>query len=132
MPSEVPDQPRAVVERYVAEVLNAGAPDTLRELVADPSLRQRVAAFGTAFPDLEVSTHLLLAEADLVAGHFTGRGTHRGPFNGVPPTGRRWDARCTAIYRVAAGQIVEAWVMWDHLALMEQLGAIERVRTVSA
>lgn len=132
VPSELPGQPRVVVERYVAEVLNAGVAGALEWLVTDPSLRQRVVAMRSAFPDLEVSTEVLLTEGDLVAGHFTGGGTHRGPFNGIPPTGRRWDARCTAIYRVAAGQIVEAWVNWDHLALMEQLGAIERVRTVSA
>lgn len=125
-------EPKAVVERYLAEALNAAAPGAAEELISDESFRQRVAAFRTAFPDLDVTTHILLAENDVVAGHFTGRGTHHGLFNGVPPTGRTWEARCTAIYRVEDGRIAEAWVNWDLLALMEQLGAVKRVQTVSA
>ncbi len=123
---------KAVVERYLAEVLNGARPETARELISDESLRQRVAGFLKAFPDVAVTTDLLFAEGDLVAGHFRGRGTHEGLFNGVPATGREWDARCTAIYRVEDGRIAEAWVSWDLLSLIEQLGGIERARTVSA
>ena len=46
--------------------------------------------------------------------------------------GNAWDAPCTAVYRVESGRIAEAWVNWDLLALMEQVGAVERVQTVSA
>lgn len=125
-------EPKAVVERYLAEVLNGARPEAAGELVSDESLRQRVAGFRTAFPDVEVTTDVLLAEGDLVAGHFRGHGTHQGLFNGVPATGREWEARCTAIYRVEDGRIAEAWVNWDLLSLIEQLGGIERARTVSA
>jgi len=69
---------------------------------------------------------------DRVAAHFVARGTHHGLFNGEPPTGNEWEARCTAIYRVEEDRIAEAWVTWDLLALMEQLDAIERVQTISA
>jgi predicted ester cyclase len=127
-----PIEPKAVVERYLAEVLNGARPETARELISDESFRQRVVGFRNAFPDVAVTTALLLAEGDLVAGHFRGRGTHEGLFNGVPATGREWDARCTAIYRVEHGRIAEAWVSWDLLSLIEQLGGIERARTVSA
>jgi predicted ester cyclase len=127
-----PIEPKTVVERYLAEVLNGARPEAAGELISDESLTQRVARFRKAFPDVAVTTDLLLAEGDLVAGHFRGRGTHEGLFNGVPATGREWDARCTAIYRVEDGRIVEAWVSWDMLSLIEQLGGIERARTVSA
>lgn len=123
--------PRHVVERYLAESLTGGNPDS-HELVANEDLRQRVGSFRLAFPDLEVETLVLLAEGDLVAAHLVGRGTHRGLFQGVPPTGRAWEARCTAVYRVESGRIGEAWVTWDQLSLLEQLAAVERVNTVSA
>lgn len=132
MDTETRTEPKAVVERYLAEVLNGARPETAGELISDESLRQRVAGFRTAFPDVEVTTDVLLAEGDLVAGHFRGRGTHEGLFYGVPATGREWNARCTAIYRVEGGRIAEAWVSWDLLSLIEQLGGIERARTVSA
>ncbi len=101
-------------------------------MVAEPSFARRMAGFCAAFPDLEVETHVLIAEGDLVAGRFTGRGTHLGLFQGVPPTGRSWSAGCTGIYRVEDDRIAEAWVNWDLLGLLEQLGAIERAQTVSA
>jgi predicted ester cyclase len=126
------DDAKQVVEAYIAEVLNRGDMDAAELLVADETLRQRVAAFRAAFPDLRVTTNELLAEGDLVAGHFTGGGTHQGVFEGCPPTGRPWTASCTAIYRVHEARIVDFHVTWDLLALMEQLGCIRRVATVSA
>lgn len=125
-------QPRDVVERFVAEVLNGMHPAGAANLIADPSLARRVERFRDAFPDLAVEANVLLADGELVAGHFTGRGTHLGLFQGVPPTGAAWTAGCTAIYRVDGERIAEAWVNWDLLGLLEQLGALKRAQTVSA
>ena len=124
--------PKQVVRRFVDEVLNGARPGSADELVSSDELLQRVERLRSAFPDLEVETRLLLGESDLVAGHFVGRGTHAGLFQGVPATGRSWEAACTAVYRVEDGQIADAWVTWDQLALMEQLAAVQRVATVSA
>ena len=125
-------QPRDVVERYLAEVLNGEVQARPEELISSQTLRQRTIGFRRAFPDLQVTTHTLLVDGDLVAAHFSGRGTHKGLFQGVPATGRGWQADCVAVFRIHDGRIAEAWMLWDLLALMEQLGAIQRVRTVSA
>ena len=117
--------PKSIVERYAAEALNG-------ELVSDVRLRQRDASLRAAFPDLELRPLLLVAEGDLVAGHFAARGTQLGLFQGVPPTGRRFDVACTAVFRVEDHRIAVALVTWDQLALLEKLGAVERVATVSA
>jgi predicted ester cyclase len=109
-------QPRHVVDRYLAS----------------QALQQRVIGLRSAFPDLQVTTRALVVEGDLVAAHFTGRGTHKGLFQGVLATGRGWQADCIGVYRVQDGRIAEAWVQWDQLAIMEQLGAIVRAPTVSA
>lgn len=124
--------PKRVVERYLDEVLNGAEPGSAPELIANQMLDQRVASQRSAFPDLRVKTHHLLAEGDLVAVHLTGRGTHQGLFQGCPPTGRQWTATCTAIYRVEAGRIADFRVNWDLLSVMEQLGCIERAASVSA
>ncbi len=124
--------PRDVVARYVSEVLGGARPESAQELLASAELERRTTRLRTAFPDLEIEMQVLLAEGDLVATHLAGRGTHLGLYQGVPPTGRSWEARCTALYRVEDGRIAEAWITWDTLALMEQLGAVERVATVSA
>lgn len=115
--------PGQVVERYLAGNV---------ELLGDETLRQRDEAFQRAFPDAHVTAELVLAEGSLVAVHLNGSGTHLGTFQGCPPTGRDWSASCTAVYRVESGRIAEAWINWDWLAVMEQLGCVERVETVSA
>lgn len=121
-----------VVERYLAEAHTGAVSGAIEALVSDDTLRRRTERFVEAFPGAAIEIDVLLAQDDLVAVHFTARGIHRGLWNGVPPTGNEWEACCTAIYRVEAARIAEAWVTWDHLALMEQLDAIERVQTVSA
>lgn len=125
-------EPTLVVERYLTEVLSGSNPAGAGELIASAALRQHADSFRSAFPDARVAARRLLAQGDLVAVHLTGHGTHAGVFQGCPPTGREWTARCTAIYRVDAGRIAESWITWDWLAVMEQLRCVQRVETVSA
>ena len=120
-----------VVERYVEEVLNGHDLAALDELVADATLRQRVRLFLEAFPDLEVEPKLVVSEGNLVAVNLIGRGTHRGTFQGVPPTGRRWAATCSAFYRLEDGRIDDAWINWDVLGILEQVGGVRRAETAS-
>jgi predicted ester cyclase len=124
--------PRKIVERYLRDVLGGAELASVGDLVASDELRRRAVRLREAFPDLEVEPVVLLSERDLVAAHVVARGTHTGLYQGVPPTGRGWEARGTAVDRVGEHRIVDAWVTWDNLGLLEQLGAVERVATVSA
>lgn len=132
MRSRTGGTPTDVVRRFLDELQAGTDRAAIAALVSDPGLRTRVTSFHTAFPDLRVATHLLIARDDLVAVHLTGRATHQGTFQGVPPTGRPWSATCTAIYRVTDGRISESWVDWDKLAIVEQIGGFTRVATASA
>jgi predicted ester cyclase len=51
-------------------------------------------------------------------------GTHRGPFQGIEPTGREVEIHVIDIVRVADGRIVEHWNCVDRLGLLAQLGAL--------
>ena len=124
--------PRTVVERFVADVLNGGRPESAPELVESEPLRQRVGALRKGFPDLRVTVVTTVADGPLVAVHLVASGTHTGPFRGTTPTGRRWSSTGTAIYRVADGRIVDFWVTWDTLDIVEQLGVVRRVAGASA
>jgi predicted ester cyclase len=119
------------VERFVDEVLNGHDLSALDELVADGTLKQRVRLFLDAFPDLKVATNLLVADDDLVAVNLIGRGTHRGIYQGVPATGRPWAATCSAFYRIEDAKIVDSWLNWDVLGILEQLGVLRRADTAS-
>ena len=81
------------------------------------------ADFRAAFPDLEFTVDLILAEGDLVAGRWTARGTNTGPWGSVDPTGKRAEFSAVNIFRFANGKVVEIWNHRDDLGLREQLGA---------
>jgi predicted ester cyclase len=130
--SRIGSDPRQVVERYLSEILNRKSLVAADELIGNETLKQRVSAFIAAFPDLEVAHQHLIGEGEIVAVHLSARATHQGPFQGMPPTGKRWTATCSALYQVKAGVISEAWVNWDLLAIMEQIGAVRRTEGASA
>ena len=73
------------------------------------------------------TTNLVVAAGDLVGVTTIGRGTHVGPFHGFAPTGRQWSAPATALFRISGGRIVDHWVTWDMLGILEQLGAVRRI-----
>lgn len=133
-----PEQNKAVVVRYVEEVLNRGHGGAALALCA-PSfawhggasgeggvdeMRQMLAAFRAGFPDLRAAPGEMVAQADLVVVRLGLRGTHLGEFQGVEPTGNPVAFTATNSYRVVDGKVVEEWWQMDLLALMQQIGAV--------
>ena len=49
----------------------------------------------------------MIAEDDMVAARLTMRGTHRGTFFGVPPTGKTIAVQAMSFYRLSSGQFIE-------------------------
>jgi len=75
------------------------------------------------FPDVQWTLEEMIVEGDMVAARFTMRGTHRGTFFGVPPTGRSIEVQAMNFYRLSDGKIVEEWGQPDLLSLLKQIGA---------
>jgi steroid delta-isomerase-like uncharacterized protein len=76
------------------------------------------------FPDATETLLDLVAEDDKVAARHRFRGTQAGPMGAHPPTGRVLAATYLAIYRIEGGRIAEAWVEWDNLHGLRQLGHV--------
>ena len=87
-------------------------------------IRDAVTLFRNAFPDLTYKVEELMAERDLVMARFSAEGTLRGTFLGVEPDGRKISYTGTDINRIANGRIIESWVNYDALGLLEQLGLV--------
>jgi steroid delta-isomerase-like uncharacterized protein len=87
-------------------------------------VRELMRSFRTAFPDLRFEVDDELADGDQVAVRYTVTGTHQGPLMGMPPTGKPIRIRGISIYRIAAGQLQEAWVQYDALGMLRQLGGV--------
>jgi steroid delta-isomerase-like uncharacterized protein len=86
--------------------------------------REVGAAFLAAFPGLRLETLELIAEGDRVMCREQLVGTHQGPFQGIPATGRPVRIEGISIDRIADGRIAERRVAFDALGLMQQLGAL--------
>ncbi len=79
----------------------------------------------TSFPDVRFTIEDQVAEADEVVTRWTWRGTHQGPFQGIPPTGKHVMVTGVGINHFAAnGKIVENWTNMDVLGLLQQLGVV--------
>ncbi len=129
---------KAFSRRFFAAMDAAGGMDAVVDLVASdcvvhfagmPPLdrdgfRQMSAMFYAAFPDLVHHVDEQTAEGDRVVNRLAVRGTHRGEFQGIAPTGRRIEMAAISIQRVDAGRLVGGWILADLAGLLQQLGAM--------
>jgi len=124
-------------QQAFGDAVNSGDLEALRGLVApdsvdhDPAPGQApgpdgfIGFFGdmrAAFPDLHVEVEHLVADGDDVAFAYTLTGTHQGPFQGNPPTGRSFSVRGVQISTIRDGVLVERWGSTDEASIMSQLG----------
>src|SRR5260370_201839 len=84
-------------------------------------LKKYFAALRSAFPDLTLPISAIVAEGDRVAVLNSIRGTHKGEFIGLKPSGRSIDAMAFQLYRIENGQLAEHWEVADFALLMRQL-----------
>jgi predicted ester cyclase len=132
------EQNKALARRYFEELWSRGNLGVADEIL-DPSFvfhgpgvevrgpeafKQLVITFRTAFPDLDISGAEYIAEQDKVASCFTLRGTQRGEFQGIPPTGRPVAVAGTHIFRIAGGKIEDIRISTDTLGMLQQLGVL--------
>ena len=126
-----------LVQRFYHEVWNK-ADETVAREILHAGLRFK-ASLGPVrtgpegFIDYMRSIHASLAgyrcviddliETDMRAAarlHF--RGTHRGPFFGMPPTGNDIEWIGAAFFTTDGRQITDIWVLGDVDAVKQQLG----------
>src|SRR5438034_9048441 len=130
---------KAVVRRFVDEVMNQGKVDVIDEIVtADyvehqtapgtpatrDGLKQMMTNFRQAFPDLHVTLDDTIAEGDKVVMRTTMHGTQKGEFMGIAPTNKEVTISGIDIVRFQGGKAVEHWGNQDDLGMMQQLGAV--------
>jgi steroid delta-isomerase-like uncharacterized protein len=130
---------KAITRRIPVEVFNEGDLGAADEVIAadytehvpmpgaPPGLagfKQYVTMLRAAFPDLHYTVEDEIGEDDRVVGRMTVRGTHRGTFLGIPPTGKQVTWTEIHVGRVVDGKLVEHWANADMLSLLQQIGAI--------
>ncbi|WP_405996021.1 ester cyclase [Streptomyces sp. NBC_00986] len=140
-PDQVPDERSRTdhMRYFVEQVQEKGRLDLIDELVhpefrnhtVEPAqrddregMRETMAALHEAFSDLRVEVLHCVGDGDLVATHKLFRGSHTGPWFGVPPSGNRVEFRVMDLIRYRDGQLSEHWAVADAVTLLRQTGAL--------
>jgi predicted ester cyclase len=112
---------RALYERFLSP--NYIGHSLLRGDMNREQRIQSVVMTAPVMPDLKYTEEDMLAEGDKVVTRYTARFTHRGPFMGIPATGKEVAVKGVQINRIVDGKNVETWDFMDYLGLMNQLKA---------
>ncbi len=120
--STLQEKNKAVARRVFDEIFNQHRLQVAYEIYApdfvnhgqsrDYTLAEDQAAVRgevKAFPDVHITTDLMVAEGDLVTVIWTFHGTHTGFGYGLPPTGTKVQVRGITVWRIVGGRIHDEW-----------------------
>ena len=130
---------KSIVRRIIEEAFNQGNLTIVDELVAADGishhsswgtpanrmgLKQLIAMFRMAFPDLSCTVEGEITQDNKVAAHWKIRGTHAGPFLGNSPTSKPIVVQGLIYVCIENEQIIESWLMIDQMSVLQQLGLV--------
>ena len=102
----------AAVDQFMApDYVEHPRPSTLPP--GTEGLKQLIASYRTAFPDLKMTLDDIFAEGEMVAFRWSVSGTHLGDWLGVPPTGNHITATGISVFRIAGEKVEESWTSID-------------------
>ncbi len=130
------EENKAMVRRIIEEAVNKGNLAVIDEIMAPnyvyhfpgmeikgpDGFRQFVTMMRTAFPDLNVTIDEIIGEGNFVASRLILRGTLKGEFMGMAPTGRKIEFPEAVFVLFEGGKEVEAWPYADTQSMFQQLG----------
>ena len=134
---------KELVRRYIEEVVNTGrvaeigsfvSPDyvelheNVRHEVGLEGAKEHILGVRQTYPDLHLVVEHQIAEGDWVVTRVTMRGTHRGEWLGMEPTGKAVEMTGVNVDRVVGGRIVEHGGAANLLEPLLRIGAIEVVK----
>lgn len=135
----MPENAQRLID-LVQELWNTGNPELASQVYTDDAERldpngpepargiqpimKYVGEIRTAFPDFRLQITEALGEEDRFVYTWTCTGTHKGDFQGIPPSGRRIQVAGVTVGRRQQGRTVQERVYYDRLSLLEQLGVV--------
>ena len=102
-----------------AVIHDCSAPE---DIVGLEALKAYYQETHTGFPDFTIQIDEVFPAQNRIVVFWTIHGTHTGDLRGMPPTGSAVSFSGVAIDRLEGGLIVEEWVYFNMLDLLQQLG----------
>ena len=116
----VDDVPRYVSANYVE------VHDNERHAIGVEGAKAHIRGVRDTYPDLRLTVEQQIAEGEWVATRVTMRGTQRGEWQGIRPTGKRIEVTTVNVDRVLDGRIVEHGGAANLLGPLLDAGAVVR------
>jgi predicted ester cyclase len=129
-----------LIRKYIEEVINTGNVDEIEKFISSDyteihegkryvvgiqGAREHVIGVRQTYPDLTLTIDQQIAEGDWVATCITARGTHKGTWLGIKPTGRKVTYTGVNIEKVENGKITEHGGAANLLFQLLEIGAIK-------
>jgi predicted ester cyclase len=128
------EENKILIKSFIEEVFNEHDLTAINKFLAtnltngsgktSESFKKSLTALFSSFPDLHVNIEHIIAENNYVLVFLNFTGTHKGEFQGFPPTNKPVKIRSADLYRIENSKIVEHWDVVDQLDLLQQTGAL--------
>jgi len=137
---------KRLIRRYYEEVVNTGNVEQIPDFISPgytevydnkrypaglKGAEDHVLGVRRTYPDMHLTIERQIAEGEWVATCVTMRGTHRGEWRGIKPTGKRIEVTAVNIDRVVNGRIVEHGGAANLLDSFLEIGAVTIVNSLT-
>jgi hypothetical protein len=129
---------KLMVKRFVDEVNNqrnyANVDEFIHEdvairfndtppLVGMNAYQTQMEVFQKAFPDLQFTTLLVLAEDEHVVSHWKVEGTNQNSFAGIPATNKKVELQGLTLLQMKEEKIASLQISFNEAEILKQIGA---------
>jgi predicted ester cyclase len=133
---------KLLIQRYIHEIINTGNVENIDQFVSPDyaeiyegkryvlgieGAKEHVLGVRRTYPDLQLTVEHQIAEAEWVATSIVARGTHRGVWLGMKPTGKALVYSGINIDKIVHGRIVEHGGAANMLSPLLEVGALRVV-----
>ena len=134
------DDNKVLVRRFCEEIINTGNVDEIERIIApeyfevQDGIRNAIGIEGAkahilgvrqTYPDLNISIERQIAEGEWVTTCITARGTHKGSWLGIKPTGKSVAFTGVNVDRVVGGRIAEHGGAANMRGPLLEIGAVK-------
>ncbi len=131
-----PESNVAVARRWTEDVFTGQNLDALDDILdtaavhhsstfpdaqGSAAVKEALGKLMDAFPDMNLTVDMTVADGDLVVARWSGTGTNDGSWLGLEPTGEVANFTGINIYRITCGKIVESWSTTNALRALQEL-----------
>jgi predicted ester cyclase len=136
------DENKLLIRRYIEEIINTGNLDKIETFISPDyteihegiklpigikGAKEHILGVRQTYPDLKLTVEQQISEGEWVATCITARGTHKGSWLGMKPTGKAVVFTGVNINKVIDGKIVEHGGAANLLSQLLEIGAIQVV-----